>query len=64
MAIIEKILDQALKLSPVEKSKIIDRLIESLDQPDEELDKLWMEESESRIAAYERGEIKTGFVKS
>jgi hypothetical protein len=30
----------------------------SLDMPEKELDKLWAAEAESRIDAYERGELK------
>lgn len=55
----DKILDEALKLSPAERARVIDELIKSLDQPDQEMDNLWMKESESRIDAYERGELKT-----
>lgn len=55
----DKILYEALKLSPAEKARVIDELIKSLDQPDEEMDKIWMKEGESRIDAYDRGELKT-----
>jgi putative addiction module component (TIGR02574 family) len=59
MSEIEKILEKALRLSQAEKSKIIDQLIKSLDQPDKEIDKLWSQESESRIDAFDWGDIKS-----
>ncbi len=59
MSTIDNLLDKALKLSPAEKAKIIDQLIKSLDQPDEEINKLWTKESESRIDAFERGDIRS-----
>jgi len=53
-----KVLKEALALKPTEKVKLIDKLLSSLDKPDKEIDKLWRKEAESRIDAYERGEIK------
>lgn len=52
------ILKEAMKLSPAEKAELIDQLIWALDKPDSELDKLWAEEAESRLAAYKRGELE------
>lgn len=54
-----KVLKEALALHPTEKVKLIDKLLCSLDKPDKEIDKLWKREAESRIDAYERGDIKT-----
>ncbi|MBN2285861.1 MAG: addiction module protein [Tissierellales bacterium] len=53
-----KVLKEALALQPTDKVKLIDKLLSSLDKPDKEIDKLWKSEAESRIDAYERGEIK------
>lgn len=58
MAISREILNKALALSPAEKAELVDKLILSLDKPDSELDKLWAEEAESRLAAYKRGDLK------
>ncbi len=55
----KKILQQFMKLPPLEKANIIDQLLKSLDEPDPSVDKLWAEESENRIDAYESGELKT-----
>lgn len=55
----EKILQQFMKLAPFEKANIIDQLLKSLDEPDPSVDKLWAEESENRINAYDSGKLKT-----
>jgi hypothetical protein len=46
-----EILKPALNLTPTEKTKPIDRLLFSLDNPDKDLDKLWSREAEDRIEA-------------
>jgi putative addiction module component (TIGR02574 family) len=58
MAISKEILNKAITLSPSDRAELVDKLILSLDKPDGELDKLWAEEAESRLAAYKRGELK------
>ena len=52
------IIKDALNLKPSEKAEVIDKLLTSLDKPDAKLDKLWAEEAESRIDAYEQGKLK------
>ena len=59
MATAKKILEEAIALQPAERAKLIQQLIFSLDKPDKELDKLWAEEAESRLAAYQRGELQS-----
>ena len=58
MATSEEILKEAISLSPSEQAKLVDHLISFLDKPDPELDKLWAEEAESRLDAYNRGDLK------
>lgn len=58
MAIPKEILKEAMTLSPAEKAELVDRLILALDKPDSELDKLWADEAESRLAAYRKGELR------
>lgn len=58
MSIPKKILEDILKLPPAGKLELLDYLLTSLDKPDAEIDELWKTEVESRIDAYERGEIK------
>ena len=47
--------EQALSLMPLDKIKLIDQLLLSLDMPHKELDEIWAEEAEKRIEAYELG---------
>ena len=58
MTIPNEILKKTLTLLPSEKAELIDKLISSLDKTDEEIKKLWANEAESRIDAYEQGKIK------
>ena len=58
MLVSDQILKEALNLTPEKRVELIEKLLISLDKPDKELDELWAEEAESRIDAYERGEIK------
>lgn len=58
MAASKNILKEALTLKPSEKAELVDKLLSSLDKPDKEIDKLWAQEAEDRINAYDRGEIK------
>tara|TARA_B100002049_G_C15804992_1_gene260487 strand:- start:207 stop:422 length:216 start_codon:yes stop_codon:yes gene_type:complete len=56
---VDKILDDALTLSPAERAALVEELLSSLDKPDSEIDRLWAEEAEARIDAAERGEMKS-----
>jgi hypothetical protein len=55
----DQVLSKALKMKPIERVEIIDQLIQSLDKPDKEIDKLWKKEAEEHIDAYEAGDIQT-----
>ena len=55
----QEILDRALGLPAVEKARIVDKLLSSLDQPDEAIDALWRKEVEDRIKAYNAGTLKS-----
>jgi len=59
MSIPKKILDEIMALPPKGKVELVDVLLTSLDVPDQEIDRLWQDEVENRIDAYQRGEIKT-----
>ena len=55
-----KICEAAEQLSPIERIEVIEHLFYSLDSISEreKIDSLWAEESERRLAAYDRGEMK------
>jgi hypothetical protein len=52
------IIKEALHLKSEERY-IIENLIKSLNVPDEEIDKIWIEESQKRLTAYKEGAAKT-----
>ena len=54
-----ELLHDVMKLSPGERAEFVDAIMTSLDQPDPTIDALWKSEAQSRIAAYEQGEIET-----
>ena len=48
---------QAAQQPPAERIEVVERIFDSLDQPDASLEALWAEEANDRMAAYRRGEI-------
>ena len=54
----EQVLSEALSLAPSERAKLAERLFSSLDISQQEIDRLWAQEADSRIEAYNRGDIK------
>lgn len=54
----QKILKNALELPTLERANLVDRLLSSLDQPNEQMDDLWQKEVEDRVKAYRTGKIK------
>jgi putative addiction module component (TIGR02574 family) len=53
----EQLIAQALKLSPLERSYVVEQLLLSLDRLDTEIDAAWASEAESRLAAYDNGTV-------
>ena len=49
---------QAVQLPPEERMALVERILDSLDEPDASLDALWAKEADDRLAAYRRGEIR------
>ena len=54
----QEILKEALTLPFKERATLVDDLLASLDQPDEEIDIIQRKEVEDRIAAYKAGRMK------
>ncbi len=52
------ILDQALELSSTERAVVAEKLLFSLDSPDSKIDAIWANEADSRVEAYNKGEIE------
>lgn len=53
-----EILKEALRLPSKERATLVDDLLASLDQPDEEIDSLWRKEVDDRVAAYQSGNMR------
>ena len=55
----QEIIEMALKLKPHERLQVVDKIQQSFDQPDPEIDRLWGEEALKRLEAHRRGELGT-----
>ena len=54
----DKILDEALELPADARIGLVDRILASLNLPTQpEIDRLWAEEAERRVAEIDRGEV-------
>lgn len=59
-ATLKELEQQARSLSPDERARLADVLLESLrDAPLAEIEATWDREIEERVAAYDRGELET-----
>lgn len=56
-ASLEQIEDQARALSPEERAKLAQSMLESLHSPLADIEAAWESEIEQRVAAFDRGEI-------
>ncbi len=54
----KELLDEAIKLKPQERFKLVESLIKSLDEPDKNLDEIWAKEAEARLKAYRQGTLE------
>ncbi|MBL1259295.1 MAG: addiction module protein [Thiotrichaceae bacterium] len=59
MSVPKKILEVVMSLTADNRAELVDCLLASLDKPDKAVDQQWSKEAESRINAYDRGEINT-----
>jgi putative addiction module component (TIGR02574 family) len=54
----ETLLEEALKLPPVERAELIERLLSSFEfRARKDIDALWAKEADDRIEVYEHGKI-------
>ena len=53
------ILRQSKSLPPLERLQLVDYLLESLDLPDTDIEKLWADEASRRLEGYKAGEINS-----
>ena len=58
MESINQLAKKAIELQPVERIRLIEAILYSLDKPDPDIEKSWIAEAEARYEAYKRGEIE------
>ncbi len=56
---VNEIIQEALRLPAAARFEIVDQLMQSLDKPDPEIDRLWGEEAVRRLARFDAGHSKT-----
>ena len=56
---LNEIINEALSLKPQDRYMIIENLVQSLNQPNSEIDQLWIEESTKRVQSIKNGTLKT-----
>ena len=49
---------QVVQLPPEDRLVLVERILDSLDEPDASMDALWAKEADDRLDAYRRGEIQ------
>lgn len=54
-----EILDQILRLEPARRFALVEEILRSLDHPDPEIDKEWLEEAQRRLAEYRAGNTES-----
>lgn len=52
------LLASALKLEPAERFALVDEILQSLDNPDPHIDRLWIEEAQRRLDAFRHDDAK------
>ncbi|MCL5406302.1 MAG: addiction module protein [Deltaproteobacteria bacterium] len=57
MESVSQLAKKAIELEPVERIRLVEAILNSLDKPDQDIEKSWIAESEARYEAYKRGEI-------
>ena len=55
----DKLVSEIKSLPDLEKLRLLDALLEDLDKPDPEIDRVWADEARKRWAAYKAGKIPT-----
>ena len=56
---VDSVFKDALALPPTERAGLVDRIISSLDKPDETIDRVWRKEITQRMNAYRTGAMGT-----
>lgn len=54
-----EIIDMALQLKAAERYEVAEKIMQSLDKSDTEIDRIWAEEALHRVRACDEGRMKT-----
>ena len=54
----ECLYESAMQLKPVERMRLLERIYESLDRPDGQIDEVWYDEAERRLSAFKMGDVE------
>ncbi|MGD9887726.1 MAG: addiction module protein [Halothiobacillaceae bacterium] len=54
----QELVAEVLKLEPAARFELIECALHSLDKPDAEMNRLWIEEAERRLLAYRSGRVQ------
>ena len=55
----DKLVSEIKSLPDLEKLRLLKEILEQLDRPDSEIDRVWADEARKRWAAYRAGKIST-----
>ncbi len=58
MESIDQLTKKVIGLRPIERIRIVEAILYSLDKPDSDVEKSWIAESEAHYKAYKRGEFE------
>ena len=57
MESVDQLARKAIGLQPIERIRLVEAILFSLDKPDPDIEQSWIDESEARYEAYKRGEL-------
>lgn len=57
MESVSQLAKKAIELEPVERIRLVEAILHSLDKLDHDIERSWVAESEARYVAYKRGEL-------
>lgn len=53
-----ELVEQALKLDPADRLRLVEQVLHSLDEPDPKVEQIWIEEAERRLKEYRAGNVR------
>ncbi len=56
---VKEYLDEAVKLNLKERALLIEGLVNSIDEPDKQIDEVWLKEAQARLILQRTGKLKS-----